>query len=226
MDPIGKIISTPSEEYNFSSSDSEEDSPHLVSLEQEIPEIAAPTLATDKILTLNEFKIAQNSDSTLTAVVDWVQNHSPPTPEQLSGFLDTLKIYAEKFDSLEIREEILGIVDSEDPNSFALAVPQSLVDELLSQFHEGMGTAHEGAKKVLSRLNRSYFWPGMSRDVKLYVNSCPVCDKFRGHRKNPRNPLHPIRVGARGEILAIDLVGGKENLFNYSTRQQVLSCND
>ena len=42
VDPIGKIISTPSEEYNFSSSDSEEDSPHLVSLEQEIPEIELP----------------------------------------------------------------------------------------------------------------------------------------------------------------------------------------
>ena len=53
----------------------------------------------------------------------------------------------------------------------------------------------------------------MKRDVKLFVNSCPVCDKFRGRRKNPRNPLHPIRVGARGEILAIDLVGGKENLL-------------
>ena len=86
----------------------------------------------NKILTLNEFKISQNSDSTLTTVVDWVQNHAPPLPEQLSGFPDTLKIYAEKFDSLEIREEILGIVDLEDPNSFALAVPQSLVDELLS----------------------------------------------------------------------------------------------
>ena len=48
----------------------------------------------------------------------------------------------------------------------------------------------------------------MKRDVKLFVNSCPVCDKFRGRRKTPRNPLHPVRVGARGEILAIDLVGG------------------
>ena len=149
----------------------------------------------------------------MATVTEWVKKNVQPTLEELSSFPNTLKIYAEKFASLEIIEEILGVVDLEDLNSFALAVPQSLGDELLTQFHEGMGTAHEGAKKVLSRISRSYFWPHMNRNVKPFVSSSAVCDKFRGRRKNPRHPLHPIPVGSGGEVLAMDLVGGKENLL-------------
>ena len=52
----------------------------------------------------------------------------------------------------------------------------------------------------------------MKRDVDLYVVTCPVCDRFRSLHAKPRSPLHPVRVGFRGEILAIDLVGGKETL--------------
>ena len=87
VDPHGVLVSTPSAEYHFSSSDSDEDAPHLVGLDSEIPEISAPTMATDKILTLNEFKIAQNSDSTLTTVTEWVKKNVQPTLEEISSFL-------------------------------------------------------------------------------------------------------------------------------------------
>ena len=147
VNPLGAIISTPLEEYKFSSSDSEEDALHLISIDHEFSEISASGLETAKVLSLNEIKLTQNLDSTLLTVSDWVKKGSRPALEELSGFPDTLRNYSEKFDSLEIREEILGVVDREDPTYFAFADPSSLVDELLREFHEGIGTAHERVKE-------------------------------------------------------------------------------
>ena len=52
----------------------------------------------------------------------------------------------------------------------------------------------------------------MRRDATLFIAICSTCEKCRSLRAQPRSPLHPVRVGYRGEILAIDLVGGKGTL--------------
>ena len=51
----------------------------------------------------------------------------------------------------------------------------------------------------------------MRRDIKLYVNSCPNCDPFK---KFPRkkSPLGHIPASDRGDLVAIDVFGGKEAL--------------
>ena len=73
-------------------------------------------------------------------------------------------------------------------------------------------TAHEGNKKLPFRICQSFYLPKMARDVKLFVITCSVCDKFKAQTRFPKFPLTPVRVGFRGEILAIDVVGGKEAL--------------
>ena len=69
--------------------------------------------------------------------------------------------------------------------------------------------SHEGLKKLMCRLTRSVFWSSMRRDALLFIAACPTCDKFRSLRSLPSSPLHPVRIGYRGEVLAMDLVGEK-----------------
>ena len=42
-------------------------------------------------------------------------------------------------------------------------VHTSNIGEVIEEAHQGPGTAHEGAKKVLERLVPSYYWPGMKK---------------------------------------------------------------
>ena len=95
VNPLGAIISTPLEQYKFSSSDSKEDALQLIGVGKESLEISTPGLETEKVLSLHEFKLAQNLDSTLVTVSDWVKRNSRPNLEELSGFPDTLRIYFE-----------------------------------------------------------------------------------------------------------------------------------
>ena len=62
-------------------------------------------------------------------------------------------------------------------------------------------------RKLLIVSLLSIFWPAMKSDVRLFVASCDVCDKFRHRRDVSRSPLHSIKVGNRFDLVAMDLVG-------------------
>ena len=100
------------------------------------------------------------------------------------------------------------VVISEWDGSHRVIVPPALVEEVIDEAHQGVGTAHEGANKVFHRLLPSYFWPGMKRDIRLQLATCEACDKFHNHSKRQRAALNPIPTRMRGDILAIDVFGG------------------
>lgn len=77
-----------------------------------------------------------------------------------------------------------------------------------------------GINKTLSRIQKHYHWPGMTKDVKLRCKSCSQCQVTRPEGKFPNSTLHITVVPARPfEKVAIDIIGplrvpsGKGNLY-------------
>ena len=128
----------------------------------------------------------------------------------LAGKSENLRTLAQNFKNIEIRNEILGLTDVETNTSFRIVVARKLTEKVIEQMHEN--TAHERTNKLLFRICQSFYWTRMGRDIKLFIIACPVCDKFKAQTRIPKFPLTPVRVGFRGETLAIDVVGGKETL--------------
>ncbi len=62
----------------------------------------------------------------------------------------------------ELGEEVVRIV-----------VPREDRERLLGLAHEFGG--HLGVKKMKSKLNRLFTWPGLSGDVTRYVSACQLC---------------------------------------------------
>ena len=152
----------------------------------------------------------QQDDRELYEIYSWKIFNQKPTENSLTGKSEILRFYAECFDDIEIRENILGLTDPETKSSFRILVPRTLTEEIIQSIHDNI--AHEGSKKVAYRVARTFFWPNMMRDIKLYISTCAICDRFKLQGKTYKNPLTPIRVGYRGETLAIDVIGGKETL--------------
>lgn len=80
--------------------------------------------------------------------------------KDLNYFLPTLKT----IDGLHFKQK---------KNFHRYYVPVSLRAKLIDQFHHEFG--HIGTKKILFMLSKSYFWPDMTSDVKLFVDTCDVC---------------------------------------------------
>ena len=88
-----------------------------------------------------------------------------------------------------------------------VVVPECLRKFVIEQHHNTQLSGHQGRKRTTQQVAQTFFWPGMSKDVKRWVRACLACAK----RKTPR----PRRAGVReakqstypGETVAIDIWG-------------------
>jgi hypothetical protein len=74
-----------------------------------------------------------------------------------------------------------------------LCIPKcSMRENLLKEKHSGGLVGHFGHDKTFSKLNGSYFWPGMRTYVKKFVERCRICQHTKGKRHNIGlyQPLH------------------------------------
>ena len=97
------------------------------------------------------------------------------------------------------------------PNQRALIPPQ-LVTDVIKYIYEGPFSAHDSFQRTYAKIAQQFFWLFMKRDIALYVAACDVCIKFRRCAREPHAALHPIHVGFRNEIVALDCMGGNLSL--------------
>ena len=159
-----------------------------------------------------EFAQAQSEDSDLQLVRDWILQGKTPSADEVAKFGSRLKEFAQILDQIHLREEVLVLRSEENATEERIIVPVALVERVIRNLHEGFGAAHQAAKATTARLIRRFFWPGLKRDVRLYVACCPVCEEFLHSTRSPKAGLHPMDVGGRGDCLAMDIVGGGESL--------------
>ena len=55
----------------------------------------------------------------------------------------------------------------------ALVIPKTWRYTILIETHDKMG--HQGNNRTYSLIKRQYYWKGMARDVKDYIQRCPAC---------------------------------------------------
>jgi hypothetical protein len=87
-----------------------------------------------------------------------------------------------------------------------IVLPKSQRCQVLKLAHDVPMAGHMGQERSLRRIRRRFWWPGLERDVKQYIRSCPRCQKVA--RKEQRAPMveMPI-IGTPFERIAMDMVG-------------------
>ena len=63
-----------------------------------------------------------------------------------------------------------------------IVIPQSLRQDLKIKVHAG----HQGVNSCLRRARDLIFWPGMSADIRAYVESCDTCARGMGTGKEKK----------------------------------------
>ena len=112
----------------------------------------------------------------------------------------------------QIREEVLILKRVEGQERELIIVPAELVERVIRILHERVGAAHQAAKATAAKVIQRFFWPGLKRDVRLFVACCSTCDQFLRMARTPKAGLPSMNVGGREDCLAMDIVGGGESL--------------
>ncbi|KAG5861121.1 hypothetical protein JTB14_020066 [Gonioctena quinquepunctata] len=56
-----------------------------------------------------------------------------------------------------------------------LMAPSALLPEIMKTYHDLPISGHTGYDKTYARIKKMFIWPGMSKDIKKYVDACISC---------------------------------------------------
>ena len=96
----------------------------------------------------------------------------------------------------------------DDSEVTQIVAPKPIRSQLLRIAHDIPALGHLGIAKTKSRLEKHFYWPTITKNVRQYVLSCDICQRLGKGSKLPIACLHPLPV--RDEPfrrIAVDIVG-------------------
>ncbi|GFX27079.1 hypothetical protein TNCV_439851 [Trichonephila clavipes] len=87
-------------------------------------------------------------------------------------------------------------------------IPKHLRADILRHFHDAPTAGHLGFAKTYDRIRKTFYWPGMYRNVVRYVMHCRECQRRKSVPQRPPGRLVPIPPAiAPFHRIGIDLLG-------------------
>ena len=89
-----------------------------------------------------------------------------------------------------------------------LCVPSSLQWGIMEEIHESTtGAVHGGFEQTYSQIANSYSWPRMTRDIHMFISTCPICQKIKHAWHLPYSLLQPIPILTQPfEVVMMDFI--------------------
>ena len=61
---------------------------------------------------------------------------------------------------------------------------------------------------MLELIKRNYWWPGLKRDIKKYVQGCFKCQQNKVQQQRKSGELHPLEISqGLWQEISIDIIG-------------------
>lgn len=68
---------------------------------------------------------------------------------------------------------------------------------VLKHHHDSLTSGHFGILKTTDLVTRRYWWPGLRKMIRTYVNSCDICQRAKTSRHKPYGLLKPLPIPER-----------------------------
>ena len=91
---------------------------------------------------------------------------------------------------------------------------------IIQSLHDPPAYGHPGITRTVEFVERSYWWPGLRRDVAEYVRGCGECQRHKVNNRPTKAPLQPIypRDNATPfEVVALDFITKLPNSSGYDS---------
>lgn len=96
----------------------------------------------------------------------------------------------------------------QENQAWKLWIPFHLRQQVLYRAHDSPISAHGGICKTLELIRRNFYWPGLVRDVRKYIQKCDVCKSSKAPNFIMKPPMGNQYVSIRPfQRLYIDLLG-------------------
>ena len=99
--------------------------------------------------------------------------------------------------SFRLSGGLLEMRDSESKRTqWRLVVPDDpeIKKQIMRELHEVPYSGHLGYHKTLQNIQRSFYWPEHTLDIRDFVTGCPVCQEEKAVHRVPAGLLQPLKL--------------------------------
>lgn len=102
-------------------------------------------------------------------------------------------------------------------NHIYIPKDKTVQGRIIGLHHDTQVTEHPGQYKTIELLTQTYWWPGVTWDVKAYVTGCKKCQATKVHCQKPVGPLHPHDIpNSPWEVVGTDLISALPESGGYN----------
>ncbi|GMF36758.1 unnamed protein product [Phytophthora lilii] len=106
-----------------------------------------------------------------------------------------------------VKGKIFYQAPSDDRPRLVLPNITELLDALLYVYHDAKCYGHPRVERTLCHVEKDYYWRKMEKTIKMYVQSCEVCQRIKGRNTKPPGLLRSHAIPAtRWTHLAMDFI--------------------
>ena len=140
---------------------------------------------------------SQMDDDELRPVIEFLKNGSLPTDEN-----GARELVLNKKQYVLLDDVLYHMVTD---GTLRVIPPDKYRRDIIMEAHDGKFGGHLRDAKVFGQISRTYWWPGMRKEVKLHCRSCEKCAS-RHVRKAIKPPLTPIPVNGPFDRVGVDVI--------------------
>lgn len=83
---------------------------------------------------------------------------------------------------------------------------------MIQEFHSTALGGHSGIEKTTKRLQRTFYWKGLQKDVAHFISECDICQRFKGENVKYPGLLQPLPIPNRiWADISMDFIDGLPN---------------
>ena len=153
-----------------------------------------------------ELCMAQKKPSDVGTIYSAVSSQKELTQAEVGLGSSELKKFSSLFSLMRIREDgmlVVRIIVNSRPRE-VIVCPTQLRKEVMWATHV---LSHAGIMKTLNRVRLTWYWPGMTSDIRRLVKTCEICQKAKSGGLRQPSTQGPLWVGRPWQKVAVDLVG-------------------
>ena len=95
--------------------------------------------------------------------------------------------------------------------------------EIVRIHHDLPPAGHPGQAKTVELVTRNYWWPGMTKFIKDYVETCDTCRRGKASHAKPHGPLQPNEIpDGPGQVVTCDFITGLPDVDGHNALQLIV----
>ena len=160
--------------------------------------------------TLEELRKLQQTDDEIGPVLQALEDKKQFSTIGQQGKSRSYRLLLQQWDQLYTENGLLfrRYEDTMGRKKWAqFVVPQVVRKEVLSALHNGITGGHLGEDKTRGKLQERFYWPGHTKDVRSWCQTCSVCAARKSPVPRNKARLQSIHPGYPLQLVAMDLLG-------------------